>query len=82
MVTCLKINTVMGGFKLLESHNRSVSDLYFTISALLIMFYIAACIHYSCNYSNTERVRCYKCDHLRQSFIYLKNAIRIGHFTY
>ena len=33
MVTCLKINTVMGGFKLLESHNRSVSDLYFTIFA-------------------------------------------------
>ena len=34
MVTYLKINTVMGGFKLLESHNRSVSDLYFTIFAL------------------------------------------------
>ena len=48
MVTCLKINTVMDGFKVLESHNRSVSDLYFTIFALPIMFYIAACIHYIC----------------------------------
>ena len=48
MVTCLKINTVMGGFKLLESHNRSVSDLHFTIFALQIIFYIAACIPYSC----------------------------------
>ena len=48
MVTCLKINTVMDGFKVLDSHNRSVSDLYFTIFVLPIMFYIAACIHYSC----------------------------------
>ena len=31
MVTYLKMNTVMDGFKVLESHNRSVSDLYFTI---------------------------------------------------
>ena len=30
------------------SHNRSVTDLYFTIFALPIMFYIAACIDYSC----------------------------------
>ena len=48
MLTCLKINTVMDGLKVLESHNRSVSDMYFTIFALPIMFYIAACIHYSC----------------------------------
>ena len=38
----------MDGFKVLESHRRSVSDLYFTIIALPIMFYIAACIYYSC----------------------------------
>ena len=53
MVTCLKINTVMGGFKLLESHNRSVSDLYFTIFALQIIFYFATCIPYSCIIINT-----------------------------
>ena len=38
----------MGGFKVLESYNISVWDLYFTIFALPIMFYIAAYIHYSC----------------------------------
>ena len=38
----------MNGFKVLESHNILVSDLYFTIFALLIMFYIAAYIHYCC----------------------------------
>ena len=38
----------MNGFKVLESHNISVSDLYFTIFALPIMFHIAAYIHYSC----------------------------------
>ena len=37
----------MDGFKVLEYHNISVSDLYFTIFALPIMFYIATYIHYS-----------------------------------
>ena len=34
MVTCLKINTVMGGFKLLESHNTN------SISLRLVFYYI------------------------------------------
>ena len=38
----------MDSFKVVESHNISVSDLYFTIFALPIMFYIAVYIHRSC----------------------------------
>ena len=43
---------------MLESHN--ISDLYFTIFALPIMFDIVVYIHYSCIISYTEWMRSYK----------------------